>query len=295
PIVDEIVTIREVGPRDGLQSEPPLPPRTRAKLVEGLVDAGIRVVEAVAFVSPVKVPSMDQPLEVMRQVQRNPDAEYIGLVPNLRGAEIALGAAMDGVSVTLSASDEYSKKNVGRSRRESEEETRRIIEFLGEVCPDLKVDVVVSCAFGSPYGERIEKRDIRELTSSMKELGATVTLADTTGVAMPAQIEEMFADVGTDVGAHFHDSQRTALVNAYVALMAGCRRFDASIGGLGGSPFAQGSAGNLATEELVRMLDHLDVQSGIDLDALLRLSLWLSSELGHPMASPLAATAAQLR
>ncbi len=279
----ETVTVREVGPRDGLQNEAPVPPDKRARLVDGLVDAGVRVIEAAAFVSPARVPAMADPDQVMAAVRRRPGTTYVGLVPNRRGLDDARRADMDAVSVTLSASEAYSQRNVGRSVAEALVEAEAIIaEATGR-----PVDVVISCAFGSPYDEPIDSVLVAELTGRLQGLGATVTLADTTGEATPHLVEDLLARVGPAVGLHFHDTRRTALTNAYVALAAGARRFDASIGGLGGSPFADGAGGNLATEELVLLLDDIGYDCGIDLERLLEQARQLAGLIGHDLPSPL--------
>lgn len=286
----EPVTIREVGPRDGLQPEAPLPVGTRVRIIEGLTGTGLRVIEAAAFVSAKRVPSMADADKVFTSLEKRRGVTYFALVPNVRGTQMALQAGVEAFSVTLSVSDSYSTRNVGMSRSQAEEETFSILELLRSPgATSTACDVVLSCAFGSPYGERIEARDIVELTGRLRALGATVTLADTTGEASPRQIERMLGETGPDVGLHFHDSKRTALLNAYVALSCGCRRFDASVGGLGGSPFAVGSAGNLATEELVRLAEETGYESGVDLEALLEQSRSVAKWLGRDLPSPLAA------
>jgi hydroxymethylglutaryl-CoA lyase len=278
------VTIREVGPRDGLQNEPPLEPDDRARLVDGLVDAGVTLIEAAAFVSAARVPAMAEPDAVMAAVHRRPGVQYVGLVPNRRGADDARRVGMDRLSVTLSASEEYSRRNVGRPRPEAVAEAEAIV---GEAGDPAAVDVVISCAFGSPYDE-VDPALVAELAQRFRALGTTVTLADTTGEATPSAVETALARVGADVGLHFHDTRRSALTNAYVALANGARRLDSSVGGLGGSPFAADAGGNLATEELVLLCDDLGYRSGIDLDRLLAQSRWLAERLGRELPSPLA-------
>lgn len=261
----------------------------RADLVTRLAECGLGVIEAGAFVSPTKVPSMAEPDQVFRLVKRHVGTMYVALVPNRRGAELAVDAGVDGMTVTLSASDTYSRKNVGRSRAEAEAEVQALA-LARQAPPDLPagVDVVISCAFGSPYGETITPEDVAALSARLRSAGVSVTLADTTGEATPGSIRALAGVVGTDVGLHLHDTRHTALLNAYVAIEVGIRRFDTSVGGLGGSPFADGAAGNLATEDLVHLADDLGIETGVNLEALLDVCRGLPAVVGHPVASTLA-------
>ncbi len=284
------VDIREVGPRDGLQAEAPVSVDDRVRLIEALVDAGVRHIEACSFVSPKAVPSMSGAAEVMARVPRAPEYCYAALVPNLKGAEMALEAGVDELTVTISASEEYNQRNVKMSIEASLDHIERICARAGEV----PVDGVVSCAFGSPYEGQIDASEVARLASRLLDVGAAqITFADTTGMATPPLIAALVDAVGAVDGLHLHDSRGTALVNAYAALGLGVRRFDTSVGGLGGSPFADGAAGNLATEELVYLLDDLGYRSGIALDALLSASALAGDIIGHPVASRLAAVGAR--
>jgi hydroxymethylglutaryl-CoA lyase len=287
------VTIREVGPRDGLQSEAPVSIETRVALIGGLVAAGLRQVEVAAFVSPRVVPSMAGAAEVIAGLDRHARVSYWALVPNLRGAELALEAKVDGITVTVSASEAYSQKNVHMSVDESVAEAERIGRFLGKTVP---VDAVISCAFGSPYEGDVAPTVIAELGKRLLHGGASsVTLADTTGMATPRRIGDLLAQTGADVGLHFHETRGTGLLNAYAALEAGARRFDTSVGGLGGSPFAAGAAGNLATEDLVHLLDDLRIETGIDLERLIEVSHLFAEAVGHPVPSRVAAVGPRWR
>jgi len=287
------VRIREVGPRDGLQAEAPIAVADRAKLIEVLVDAGVREIEAAAFVSPKAVPSMAGAGDVLALIQRRPGVSYLALVPNRRGAELALAAGVDGLSVTVSASEGYSQKNVRMSVSESAQEAGAIAILVGGRVP---IDAVVSCAFGSPYEGDIAARKVASLGQRLLDGGATsVTYADTTGMATPRRIAELLEVTGPQVGLHLHETRGTALVNAYAALQAGVTRFDTSIGGLGGSPFAAGSAGNLATEDLVHLLDDLEVRTGIDLERLLAAGRLATGLVGHDMPSRVAAAGPRSR
>lgn len=288
----DAVLVREVGPRDGLQAEAPVPVEARVRLIEALVDAGVRCIEAVSFVSPKAVPSMAGADEVMATVRRMPGVTYLALVPNLRGAELALEAGVDGLTVTVSASAAYNEKNVNMSIDES-------VAAVGAICSavgSLPVDAVVSCSFGSPYEGDIAPDAVGELSARLRDAGAgSLTYADTTGMATPRRVQELVAVVGEECGLHLHETRGTALVNAYAAWEVGVRRFDTSIGGLGGSPFAAGAAGNLATEDLVHLFDDLGVSTGISLERLLWASAMVADTVGHAVPSRVAAAGPRSR
>jgi len=280
------VRIREVGPRDGLQGEAPLGVGERVALIEALAAAGLDDIEAVAFVSPRLVPAMDGAASVMAGLHRQAGVRYWALVPNLRGASMALEAAADGLSVTVSASEAYSGKNVGRTVEESVVEAERIAGMTDGRVP---VDAVISCAFGSPFEGDISPAVVGALVRRLRDGGATeVTLADTTGMATPPRLGSVLDETGPDVGLHLHDSRGTALVNAYAAVHAGVTRFDCAVGGLGGSPFAPGAGGNLATEDFVYLLDDMGVATGVDLSALLEVSAMMAALVGHSVSSRVA-------
>jgi hydroxymethylglutaryl-CoA lyase len=286
------VRIREVGPRDGLQVESPVGVEARVALVEALVGAGVGEIEAVAFVSPSAVPAMAGAAEVMSALPRLPDVRYVALVPNLRGAQLAVEAGVDALSVTVSASAEYSQRNVRMSVDESIDQVTAIAGAVG----DLPIDVVVSCAFGSPYEGDLEPVGVARLGDRVLGAGATsLTYADTTGMATPRRIEELVDEVGVDVGLHLHETRGTGLVNAYAAWERGVARFDTSVGGLGGSPFAAGSAGNLATEDLVHLLEDMGVMTGIDIGLLLEASAVAARTVGHDVPSRVAAAGPRSR
>jgi hydroxymethylglutaryl-CoA lyase len=290
------VQLREVGPRDGLQSEAPVSVPARVALIEALAVTGVTDIEAVAFVSRRAVPAMADAAEVISAVRRRPGVRYWALVPNVRGAEMALDAAVDGLSVTVSASEGYSRKNVGMSVEESVAEAGRIAARAGG---RVGVDGVISCAFGSPFEGDIDPGAVADLARRLVDGGATaITLADTTGVATPPRIDAVLTAMGgrtsggpdgdNPPGLHLHDTRGTALVNAYAALERGVTRFDCAVGGLGGSPFAPGAGGNLATEDLVYLLDELGVDTGVDLAPLLVVSGGLAALVGHPVPSRMA-------
>lgn len=281
------VSIRDVGPRDGLQPEEPVPVQARIDLVRSLVDAGVVDVEAAAFVSPKAVPAMAGGADVLAGVGSLAGVTRWALVPNVKGAELAVGAGVDAITVTVSASETYSQANVKRSTEESVAGVADIVAVAG----DLPVDTVISCAFGSPYAEEIGPFDVAAIVERVQEAGtAHVTLADTTGVATPERIADVITAVGPEVRLHLHDTRGTALTNAFAALLLGVTAFDTAVGGLGGSPFAAGAGGNLATEDLVHLCDGLGIDTGIDLEAMVAVADTVSGLIGRPVPSRITAT-----
>ncbi|MDH3499021.1 MAG: hydroxymethylglutaryl-CoA lyase [Acidimicrobiia bacterium] len=279
------IEVREVGPRDGLQVEAPISIEDRATLIDGLAAAGLTDIEAVSFVSPAAVPAMADPDRVMAAIHRHPGVRYWGLVPNVRGAELAVAAGMDALTITVSACPVYNQKNI---RRRVEESMAAIADIL-DVAGLRPVDLILSCVFGSPYTGDEPSQTTPELISQARQMGVgRFTLADTTGMATPTRVRSMLETVGTDVGLHLHDTRGTALVNAWEAISCGVRRFDAALGGLGGSPFAEGAGGNLATEDLIHILDDADIHTGVDLGALLALGGSLREMVGHELSSAVA-------
>lgn len=287
------VDIREVGPRDGLQPEEPVSVEERVRLIESLIDAGLAHIEIAAFVSPKAVPAMAGAAEVFAQVHARPGLRRIALVPNVRGTQLALEAGAEELTVTISASETYNQRNVKMSTAESEASIREIARLAHEGA--VPVDAVISCAFGSPYEQEITPVDVADLTARLLEDGVDQpTLADTTGMATPRRIHEVLdamTAVGIpldDLGLHLHDTRGTALVNAYAALQRGVARFDTSVGGLGGSPFAHGAGGNLATEGLVAMLDDLGIHTGVAVEPLINAARVIEDLVGRPVPSGVA-------
>jgi hydroxymethylglutaryl-CoA lyase len=285
PRLPDAVVIRDVGPRDGLQPERPVAPADRVRLIEALVAAGVRTIEAVAFVSPTAVPAMAGAAEVLAAAPRRSDLRYAALVPNVRGAELALACDVDELTVTISLSEAYNQRNVHMSVDESV----AVIERVCALAAPTPVDAVLSCAFGSPYEGEVAPALVATLARRLRDAGcAAITCADTTGMATPRGIREVVAAVGSDIGLHLHETRGTGLVCAYAAMLLGVARFDTSVGGLGGSPFAAGAAGNLATEGLVAMLDDLGVHTGIDVDGLVAAAALAGELVGHELPSPVA-------
>lgn len=279
--------LREVGPRDGLQAEAPIPPEERIRLVEALLAAGVVRIELGSFVSPRAVPSMAGSDEVFAAIPPRPGVTRAALVPNELGARHALASGCDELTVTVSVSPGYNERNVRMTVAESVQQIEAICALAANA--SVPTDAVVSCCFGSPYEGDVAPKAVRALVDQLTGAGATrATLADTTGMATPRRIGEVLDEVGTDVGLHLHETRGTGLVNLYTGLLAGVRRFDCSVGGLGGSPFATGSAGNVATEEVVAMLDDLDVATGIDVGKMIEAALLAEELLGHPVPSRVA-------
>jgi hydroxymethylglutaryl-CoA lyase len=243
------VTIREVGPGHGLRWEARIPVGTRVALIEALVGAGVRHVEATAFLSSNVVPAMAGAAEVMAALKRPAGVWYWATVSKVRDAEVALDAEVDAITVTVSASEGHSQRNAHMSVTESVAEAERIGALVHHQVP---LDAVISCAFGSPYEGDIKPASVVELGGRLLDGGASsVTLADTAAMATPRRVSELLDETGNGVGLRFHETRGTGLVNAYAALQAGVTRFDTSVGGLGGSQLAGGAGGSVATEDLV--------------------------------------------
>ncbi|HMK10232.1 MAG TPA: hydroxymethylglutaryl-CoA lyase [Acidimicrobiales bacterium] len=282
------VDLRDVTPRDGLQGERAVSVAERAHLVTQLADAGLRDIEVGSFVSPKAVPSMAGADEVIELIGARDDVRWWALVPNRRGVDLARVSRIDALTLTISASDGYSRKNVHRSTDEA-------IAGVGEIvdaAAGCELDAVISCAFGSPF-EDVTLRSVADVVDRVRAVGVDrLTLADTTGAATPRRVARVLGAVGCDVGLHLHDTRGTALANALAGLDAGVTRFDTSVGGLGGSPFAPGAGGNLATEDLVLVLEDSGIDTGVDLDALIRIAEALADLVGHPVPGRTAAAGA---
>lgn len=267
------VRIREVGPRDGIQSEKAeVSTGDKIKLIEALGDTGLRNIEAVSFVSPKAIPQMADARDVWNGISRAPGVTYSALVPNRRGAETAADAGVDSMQVFVAASESYSMKNVKRSVRDSIDNVRDVVE-VGRAA-NIPVEGTISTAFGDPYEGDVAPERVVEVTRWVMDAGVTtISYGDTTGMATPSRvravIEALRAIDGLEINMHFHDTRGTGLANVVVALELGIDYFDASVGGMGGSPYAAGATGNIATEDLVHMLEDMGISTGVDLDRLL--------------------------
>jgi hydroxymethylglutaryl-CoA lyase len=291
------LTIRDVGPRDGLQAEAPVPVTDRIRLVEALVVAGVRNIEVCSFVSPKAVPAMADGGSVLAAIAPRTGLTRAALVPNVRGAQMALASGVDELTVTVSASEVYSQKNVTMTVEEALISCAHIVATAhdhGQASSSepVPVDVIVSCSFGSPYEGEIAPDAVAAIAERLLSDGAMrITFADTTGMATPRTIEELWISLSSraraDAGLHLHETRGTGLLNAYAGMQLGITRFDTSVGGLGGSPFAAGAAGNLATEDLVHLCDDLGIATGIDLHLLLEAAELTAAIVGHSVPSKL--------
>jgi hydroxymethylglutaryl-CoA lyase/(R)-citramalyl-CoA lyase len=272
------VLLCDVGPRDGLQNEPEvLPPETRAVLVERLATAGLPRVEAVSFVRADRVPQMAGAEEVVAAVPRSDGLELSGLVLNERGWERFAAAGLDRVNVTLAATETFNQRNGNATLAEAIERVEAILAAAGET----PATVTISCSFGCPFEGRVDSGTVTELAARFAGR-AEVVLADTIGVATPAAVRSL-VERARAAGFHGHNTRNTGYANCLAALEAGARVLDASVGGLGGCPFSPRATGNVATEDLVYLLEGEGVDTGIDLDALVGVSRWLEGLLGRPL------------
>ena len=280
-----MISICEVGPRDGLQNEQDvLAPKTRAELVNQLAAAGLPVVEAASFVSAERVPQMAGAEEVVGGIERRDGTTYAGLALNERGYDRLRAAGLDEVRFAVAATESFSKRNANASVEEAVAAAEQVLARARE--DGLRSTATISVAFGCPFEGRVDPEIVVALAERLR--GADeVVLADTIGVATPGQVRALVERVGKPVGAHLHNTRNTGFANAYAALEGGATTLDSSIGGLGGCPFAPRATGNVATEDLVYMLEGDGVETGVDLDALIAISEWLESVLGRPLEGQL--------
>lgn len=280
------VTVYEVGPRDGLQNEREvLAPAVRAELVERLVETGIRAVEVASFVDPRRVPQMAGAEEVVAAVSHREGVTYAGLALNERGYERLAASGLDEVRYAFGATESFNRRNQGASVEESLDAACRIVERARE--EGRRATVTVSVAFGCPFEGRVDEGRVLGLVERVAGAAPdTIVLADTIGVATPSQVRRLLArtsELGIPLGGHFHDTRSTGYANALAALEAGAEVLDASVGGLGGCPFAPRATGNIATEDLVYLLEGEGITTGIDLAALIGVARWLEGVLGRTL------------
>jgi hydroxymethylglutaryl-CoA lyase/(R)-citramalyl-CoA lyase len=274
-----LITICDVGPRDGLQNEKDvLQPETRAELINRLAATGLRRIEAVSFVRDDAVPQMARAEEVVARIERREGVDYAGLILNEKGFERFQAAGLDRMNVTLAATESFNQRNANASLDEAKERASTMVSAR-----PAKTTVTISVAFGCPFEGRVDPAGVAGLVEHFRDVGAEeVVLADTIGVATPGQVKSLISDTKAD-GFHGHNTRNTGFANAYAALEAGATTLDGSIGGLGGCPFAPRATGNIATEDLVYMLEGDGVETGVDLDALISISQWLETLLGRPL------------
>ena len=267
----------DVGPRDGLQNEPEtLPPETRAELVNRLAAAGLPRVEAASFVRADRVPQMADAEEVVAAIDRRDGTEYAGLVLNLMGYERLRETPLDRVNCTLAATESFNQRNGNMSLDQALTQAQAILGVS-----ELATTATISVAFGCPFEGRVDPGRVAELSAQLQ--ADELVLADTIGVATPRQVRDLVERIGNgpSVGVHLHNTRNTGYANAVAALEAGATVFDASIGGLGGCPYAPRATGNIATEDLVYLLEGEGIETSVDLDALTRISDWLEGVLGR--------------
>jgi isopropylmalate/homocitrate/citramalate synthase len=272
------VTLCDVGPRDGLQNEPEtLAPAVRAELVNRLAASGLPRVECVSFVRDDRVPQMAGAEEVVAAIERREGVEYSGLVLNERGFERFVDAGLDRVNVTFGATETFNRRNGNASLDEAATLTEAILDGVGET----PAVVTISVSFGCPFEGRVDPGVVVELAARFAGR-AEVVLADTIGVATPSAVRALVSLTGA-AGFHGHNTRNTGYANCLAALEAGARLLDASVGGLGGCPYAPRATGNVATEDLVYLLDGEGVETGVDLGALIEVSAWLEAVLGRTL------------
>jgi hydroxymethylglutaryl-CoA lyase len=287
------VKIVEVGPRDGLQNEPQLvPAAVKVELIDRLGQAGLKAIEATAFVSPKWVPQMGDAAEVMASLPRRPNVTYPVLVPNLKGFEQALAAGVGEIAVFGAASEAFSQKNINCSIAESLERFRPVAEAARS--HNIRVRGYVSCVLGCPYQGEVRPAAVAEVAARLLEMGCyEVSLGDTIGVGTPASVARMLDAVALLVpverlAGHYHDTWGMALANIYASLEMDVAVFDASVAGLGGCPYAAGASGNVATEDVVYLLHGLGIETGIDLERLVDAGAYICAELGRAPSSKVA-------
>ena len=287
----------EVGPRDGLQNEPhPVPVEARVALIEALAEAGVPVIECGSFVSPKRVPQMADTAAVFQQLRRKPGFTYTALVPNLQGLEMAVTSEVKEIAVFASASESFSQSNIQCSIAESLLRLSQVAERAAAL--QIKVRGYVSCVLGCPFEGEIAPSAVARVAKELLSMGCyEISLGDTIGVGTPLQTQALLQRVSQDVpiaqvAVHFHDTWGQALANVLVSLQAGIATVDASVAGLGGCPYAPGATGNLATEDLVYLLNGMQMETGIDLPKLAAAGRAISKVLAREPASRAAAAIA---
>jgi len=284
------VKLVEVGPRDGLQNEPsPIETRAKVDLINRLSRTGLRTIEATSFVSPKWVPQLADAEEVFKQITRREGVVYPVLVPNMSGLERALSVGAEEIAVFTTVSETFSQKNTNCSIAESIERFKPMI--VRAHAESLRVRAYISCVLGCPYEGAIDPMRVAELAQQLYERGCyEISLGDTIGVGTPRQAVAMVASVAAFVpiehlAVHFHDTRGQALANILACLPLGVSIVDASVSGLGGCPYANGATGNVATEDVVYMLQGMDIETGVDLGKLIETSIFISNQLGRDSQS----------
>ena len=281
-----MISIREVGPRDGLQNEAPVPTAAKVELLDALSGTGVGRIEAVSFVHPKAIPQMADADAVWAAATKAPGVRYSALVPNLRGAQRALAAGFVELEVVVSASDTHNRANLNRSTAESLAEIAELTGLVHDAGGS--VEVIVATSFGCPYeGDIAPKRVAGIVERAIADGADRIAFGDTTGMATPRRVTELLDVIPRDrpILLHFHNTRGTGLANITTALDLGITEFDASIGGLGGCPYAPGASGNVATEEVVHMLHDMGFATGIDLDRLIEAAALAERIVGRTLPS----------
>jgi len=283
------ISLREVGPRDGLQNEDPVPASAKIALIDQLATTGVRRIEAVSFVKAEAIPQMADADEVWAGVTKDPAVRYSALAPNLRGARRALDAGFTEVEAVVSASDTHNRKNVNRSTAESLDEIAVMIDEAHQRGATLQV--VVATAWGCPYeGDVPVERVLAVAGRAVADGADAISFGDTTGMATPRRVQDLVGAFrsrhpGTSLNLHFHNTRGAGLANVLAALELGVDDFDASVGGLGDCPYAPGASGNIATEELVHMVEDMGVSTGVDLAAMIEAAAAAERIVGRELPS----------
>ena len=287
------VRMFEVGPRDGLQNEPvTITTETKIRLIDILSETGLSTIEVGSFVSAKWVPQMADTSGVLRGITQKPGISYPVLTPNLKGFEHALEAGAREVAIFGAATESFSHANINCSIEESLERFAKVCKAASQ--HDIRVRGYVSCVLGCPYEGQVEAAKVAEVARKIFALGCyEISLGDTIGVGTPGRVETMLNAVAEHIpldklSVHFHDTHGQALANILAALQCGISRVDSAVSGLGGCPYAHGASGNVATEDVLYMLNGLDIETGVDMDALLKASAFISDALHHPPASKVA-------
>lgn len=290
-----MITLVEVGPRDGLQSEPKvLSLQERAEYITRAIDSGLRRIEAVSFVNPKRVPQMADAEGLMALLPRRDGVAYSGLALNERGAERAVAAGVDEVNYVVISTDTYNRANQGCATEETLAQWDRVAEICAKA--GIPTTVTIAASFGCPFEGEVAEQRVAELAVAIsRNRPKEIALADSIGVATPVDITRVVSTVRQvlpemPLRCHFHNTRNTGLANVMAAIQAGVRVFDSSIGGIGGCPFAPGATGNIATEDLVYMLNRMGEAQTIDLRAVCETAVWLSQVLEHPLPGSVSRT-----
>jgi hydroxymethylglutaryl-CoA lyase len=278
-----MVSIREVAPRDGLQNEEPIATDAKVRLIDALSRTGVKRIEAVSFVHPKAIPQMADADEVWARIEKHPEIRYSALIPNTRGAQRAIAAGFHEIEVVVSASDTHNRHNLNRSTEESLDDITTLIGLIHEA--GSTVEVIVATSFGCPFSGDIDPDRVAGIVARVRADGADrIAFGDTTGMATPRRVRDLLSVVRPDL-LHFHNTRGTGLANILTALELGITEFDASVGGIGGCPYAPGASGNVATEEVVHMLHDMGIDTGIDLDRLIETAEMAEKMLGRTLPS----------